>query len=204
MSTPSRTACPSSAGECSFMYRYILRESCSQFDSLPLTSLTIPLDQVPQRAPEAGERAHLRDEHPHAGRRVRHVPCGPRAVRRRDTDRGGRSGRHSRCGWQRACLRHGRDVATGAPQRECVVCTSASLSVALSLALSLALSPPHTHGAPVRVAAGLSSSRRTLTHLAAPTLSPYLTQSTVVVHGRRAQTVSARADGRAQCTAPES
>ena len=29
-------------GECSFMYRYILRESCSQFDSLPLTSLTIP------------------------------------------------------------------------------------------------------------------------------------------------------------------
>jgi hypothetical protein len=29
-------------GECSFMYRYIVRESCSQFDSLPLTSLTIP------------------------------------------------------------------------------------------------------------------------------------------------------------------
>ena len=29
-------------GECSFMYRYILRESCSQFDSLPLTYLTIP------------------------------------------------------------------------------------------------------------------------------------------------------------------
>ena len=28
-------------GECSFIYRYILRESCSQFDSLPLTSLTI-------------------------------------------------------------------------------------------------------------------------------------------------------------------
>ena len=28
-------------GECSFMYRYILRESCSQFDSLPLTSLMI-------------------------------------------------------------------------------------------------------------------------------------------------------------------
>jgi hypothetical protein len=27
-------------GECSFMYRYILRESCSQFDSLPLTYLT--------------------------------------------------------------------------------------------------------------------------------------------------------------------
>ena len=30
-------------GELYFMYRYILRESCSQFDSLPLTSLTIPL-----------------------------------------------------------------------------------------------------------------------------------------------------------------
>jgi hypothetical protein len=30
------------SGECSFMYRYTLRESCSQFDSLPLTSLTIP------------------------------------------------------------------------------------------------------------------------------------------------------------------
>ena len=28
-------------GECSFIYRYILRESCSQFDSLPLTSSTI-------------------------------------------------------------------------------------------------------------------------------------------------------------------
>jgi hypothetical protein len=27
-------------GECSFLYRYIPRESCSQFDSLPLTSLT--------------------------------------------------------------------------------------------------------------------------------------------------------------------
>ena len=29
-------------GACSFIYRYIPRESCSQFDSLPLTSLTIP------------------------------------------------------------------------------------------------------------------------------------------------------------------
>jgi hypothetical protein len=28
-------------GECSFLYRYMLRESCSQFDSLPLTSLTL-------------------------------------------------------------------------------------------------------------------------------------------------------------------
>ena len=31
-------------GACSFMYRYILRESCSQFDSRPLTSLTISCD----------------------------------------------------------------------------------------------------------------------------------------------------------------
>jgi ATP-binding cassette subfamily F protein 3 len=30
---------PSNHCECSFMYRYILRESCSQFDSRPLTSL---------------------------------------------------------------------------------------------------------------------------------------------------------------------
>ena len=34
-------------GECSFIYRYILRESCSQFDSLPLTYLTIS----PSRSP---------------------------------------------------------------------------------------------------------------------------------------------------------
>ena len=36
LSVPLGAAC-----ECSFMYRYILRESCSQFDSLPLTSLTL-------------------------------------------------------------------------------------------------------------------------------------------------------------------
>jgi hypothetical protein len=38
-----------------FVYRYILRESCSQFDSLPLTSLTIPLF-----AHHAGQRALYR------------------------------------------------------------------------------------------------------------------------------------------------
>ena len=37
-------------GECSFMYRYILRESCSQFDSLPLTSLTISPSKGPSAA----------------------------------------------------------------------------------------------------------------------------------------------------------
>ena len=35
------------AGECSFMYRYIVRESCSQFDSLPLT-------YIPSRIPSYG------------------------------------------------------------------------------------------------------------------------------------------------------
>ena len=40
-----------------FIYRYILRESCSQFDSLPLTSLTIPLrkaDAVAEAAEGGG------------------------------------------------------------------------------------------------------------------------------------------------------
>ena len=31
----SNASSSTSQGECSFMYRYILRESCSQFDSLP-------------------------------------------------------------------------------------------------------------------------------------------------------------------------
>ena len=44
-------------GEFSFMYRYILRESCSQFDSLPLTSLTIsPRCRAPH---ERGRRPPL-------------------------------------------------------------------------------------------------------------------------------------------------
>jgi hypothetical protein len=38
----------------SFMYRYILRESCSQFDSLPLTSLTIFLTVEPLRVRPEG------------------------------------------------------------------------------------------------------------------------------------------------------
>jgi ankyrin repeat protein len=35
-------------GECSFVYRYTLRESCSQFDSLPLTSLMISPQRIPR------------------------------------------------------------------------------------------------------------------------------------------------------------
>ena len=38
LSMPGRSDITADVGECSFMYRYILRESCSQFDSLPLTS----------------------------------------------------------------------------------------------------------------------------------------------------------------------
>jgi hypothetical protein len=42
LALPSNDECADCAApcECSFMYRYIVRESCSQFDSLPLTSLT--------------------------------------------------------------------------------------------------------------------------------------------------------------------
>ena len=41
-------------GELSFMYRYISRESCSQFDSLPLTSLTISGVKQPEWRTLAG------------------------------------------------------------------------------------------------------------------------------------------------------
>jgi hypothetical protein len=45
-------------GGCSFMYRYISRESCSQFDSLPLTSVTISPRRIrpPQREATARRR----------------------------------------------------------------------------------------------------------------------------------------------------
>ena len=39
-----RRAIDATHGKFSFVYRYISRESCSQFDSLPLTSLTISVD----------------------------------------------------------------------------------------------------------------------------------------------------------------
>jgi hypothetical protein len=56
------------SGEFSFMYRYILRESCLQFDSLPLTSLALPQTSSTlcsrQRLRDSPERilATLRDE----------------------------------------------------------------------------------------------------------------------------------------------
>jgi ankyrin repeat protein len=43
--TLSAKTAPTPAGACSFIYRYISRESCSQFDSLPLTSPT-PADAI--------------------------------------------------------------------------------------------------------------------------------------------------------------
>jgi hypothetical protein len=82
-----RTAIVTQLGECSFIYRYISRESCSQFDSLPLTSLTIALDRWGHRrrglrdvpvvrrgrrregagAPRSGARRHRRaHQHPRA------------------------------------------------------------------------------------------------------------------------------------------
>jgi hypothetical protein len=47
--TGVRAAVRVDVGEFSFIYRYILRELCSQFDSLPLTSLTISPDRCARR-----------------------------------------------------------------------------------------------------------------------------------------------------------
>jgi hypothetical protein len=48
-------------GESSFMYRYISRESCSQFDSLPLTSLTISeYDWIKRKRAENAAQAQQR------------------------------------------------------------------------------------------------------------------------------------------------
>ena len=49
-SPPTTRMIVSERGECSFVYRYILRESCSQFDSLPLTSFYRGRRDVPCRA----------------------------------------------------------------------------------------------------------------------------------------------------------
>ena len=58
-------------GQCSFMYRYMLRESCSHFDSLPLTSLTISPRRSPngsQRGARRGDTIGARRVHVHARR----------------------------------------------------------------------------------------------------------------------------------------
>jgi HrpA-like RNA helicase len=56
-------------GEYSFMYRYITRESCSQFDSLPLTSLTI--SESDPRDEYCGELHHDRWSTVRGGLRIR-------------------------------------------------------------------------------------------------------------------------------------
>ena len=74
-----------------FMYRYILRESCSQFDSLPLTSLTVhPLTLRDTAFRRTAARASVRAPPPlqrHAAARrrarcVRQVGCARRRRRR--------------------------------------------------------------------------------------------------------------------------
>ena len=62
--------------EVSFVYRYIPRESCSQFDSLPLTSLTIDARQSLLRLGVL--------------RRARGAAVGPRPRRQRRLEGGGR------------------------------------------------------------------------------------------------------------------
>jgi hypothetical protein len=57
--TPLNATC--GRGEFSFIYRYIVRESCSQFDSLPLTSLTIAQSSSSaRRAPSFSSRSETR------------------------------------------------------------------------------------------------------------------------------------------------
>jgi CCR4-NOT transcription complex subunit 1 len=48
-------------GELSFMYRYISRESCSQFDSLPLTSLTISFISATEPMDDGADERAARD-----------------------------------------------------------------------------------------------------------------------------------------------
>jgi hypothetical protein len=80
-SPPATAAGVGVAGEFSFMCRYILRESCSQYDSLPLTYLTMQVGSSDELA-RACRRTSLR----RAVRRVMH-PLRPRRrlYRRRST-----------------------------------------------------------------------------------------------------------------------
>jgi hypothetical protein len=57
---------PYSAGELSFMYRSLVRESCSQFDSLPLTYLT------PTRTHARAQAVRGRAAHPRGAGEARH------------------------------------------------------------------------------------------------------------------------------------
>ena len=100
-----------SEGECSFMYRYISRESCSQFDSLPLTSLTMARARDPKRARRStpppsrgcGERARRIRQR----RARRTTPATTRTSTRRS----------SSSAWLRAPLSSRRRTAQSTPSR---------------------------------------------------------------------------------------
>jgi alpha-D-xyloside xylohydrolase len=94
-----------SGGECSYMYRYIFRESCSQFDSLPLTSLTIPLDQVRCSFGLPHPRPRLRPQPPHC--------AWTRTLQQISAPRTGSVNR--RCGSARQASRRTRGRAASAP-----------------------------------------------------------------------------------------
>ena len=73
------------------MYRYILRESCSQFDSLPLTSLTIPptrLVSPPRRAPRSPPPRRRRTSRPFASTARQSRSSSRRALRCIDAETG--------------------------------------------------------------------------------------------------------------------
>jgi hypothetical protein len=59
-------------GECYFIYRYILRESCSQFDSLPLTSFTIAAPRGSDAAPRGGALRQVQERHRRVAHPARH------------------------------------------------------------------------------------------------------------------------------------
>ena len=154
-------------GELSFIYRYISRESRSQFDSLPLTSSINTLQGCPTRFLESPSPEMIlsdlcigrADAHAIASgalivdldadaiaRNVRHVLVPPR--------RGGRSGRTSR-----AASRRGSRTGVAAGRWRCVPPSEAPRAILRS---AVRATPPHR-----ALASGLVSSLR-LTHRESP------------------------------------
>jgi hypothetical protein len=99
-----QSARASGGGECSFVYRYISRESCSQFDSLPLTSLTISQLARATAATTATRRRRRRKRKRGKGRRRRRTtPQRSRqsSLRRsRSSSRASRRSRTKRTSWK--------------------------------------------------------------------------------------------------------